>query len=197
MFITIDGPDGVGKTTLAHLLVKKLAPRPAVYTSEPTKSRLGQKIRRILKSGNAEELAGLTRLFLKDRAQHLCNFILPQLRRGKIVVCDRYKYSTIVYQSLQGESTQELIALNQAFQKPDLAFILYTDRVDVLVERVNRRRKGTDLFETRETIEKTIALYRNMPQYYPDENIVMICADQSMDAIVDEMLTAIMEHASK
>lgn len=191
MFITIDGPDGTGKTTLAKGLAQALISDeiPAVYTSEPTDTKLGKYIRKVLREGGAD-LPRLTELFIEDRANHIQDFILPQSRRGKVVICDRYKYSTVCYQHLQGEPISRLIDLNKPFVSPDIAFILMVNSPDVLLNRIGSRGKERDLFETRSFMEKSIQLYSKMKSFYPKDNIILIDAEQTPE----EILSAIKAH---
>ena len=192
MFITIDGPDGSGKTSLARLVAQKFSLRcDAVYTAEPTDSPLGREIRRILKSGTKEEQLTLTDLFVRDRESHINDFIIPELEKGKIVVCDRYKYSTVCYQQLQGIDVSRLIDLNKGFLKPDYAFILSVDDADVLVKRIIDRNEEKDFFETKALIKQTIKIYNKMKQYFSDENIIMIDATKPMDEKADIIIAAI------
>jgi len=192
MFITIDGPDGSGKTSLARLVAQKLSLRcDAVYTAEPTDSPLGREIRRILKSGTKEEQLTLTDLFVRDRESHINDFIIPELEKGKIVVCDRYKYSTVCYQQLQGIDVSRLIDLNKGFLKPDYAFILSVDDADVLVKRIIDRNEEKDFFETKALIKQTIKIYNKMKQYFSDENIIMIDATKPMDEKADIIIATI------
>ena len=194
MFITIDGPDGTGKTTLSNQLVHRLNQLglPAVYTSEPTASPLGKRIRQILHDGGADA-AMLTELFVQDRGEHLEGFILPSVKEGQTVVCDRYKYSTVCYQHLQGEPIERLVALNRPFPSPDIAFILNVDSPDILLDRIAKRGLETEIFEKRPIISKTIELYRQMPDFYPDDNIISINADNTPEAILEEMVRHILK----
>lgn len=122
MFIVIDGPDG---TTLAQNVVKTISQDynlSVEYTCEPTSSDLGKEIRKFLKEGGISK-ERLLSLFLLDREEHLNNFVIPSSQKGSIVICDRYKYSTICYQHLQGFSLDELINLNAGFLSPDFIFL--------------------------------------------------------------------------
>lgn len=188
MFITIDGPDGVGKTTVAHALVdilNKEFSKKAIYTCEPTHSELGQEIRNILKSATFGDSAILTELFVKDRKQHL-NAVSYWLNNDKIVVCDRYIYSTIVYQQLQGEDIGKLISMNSSFMKPDYAFILNVDNVDVLLNHITTRDLEKDMFETSLILKEAIRLYQVMDNYY--ENVIFIDGMRQPKEIVQDML---------
>jgi dTMP kinase len=100
-FITLEGPEGAGKTTQVRLLSAKLdsASVPYVLTRDPGGTPLGKQIRQILlKPGNP--VAPMTELLLyqADRAQNINEVILPGLKAGKLVICDRYIDSSIAYQ---------------------------------------------------------------------------------------------------
>ncbi|MCL2083359.1 MAG: dTMP kinase [Oscillospiraceae bacterium] len=189
MFITIDGPDGAGKTTAAQKLASSLSEKNEIfYTSQPSNSKYGAEIRRLLANTPSPDPRKMTGLFIADRAEHIKSEIKPRLDRGIWVVCDRYKYSTIVYQQIQGISKQSLIEGNQGFLIPDVVFILTVSRVEQLLNRIQSREKSLELFETREIMEKTLMLYAQMPECFPDENIHMIDAGGSADISVKQML---------
>lgn len=193
MFITIDGPDGTGKTTVAKALLPKLEAwgLPCVFTAEPTDTALGRHIRTLLREGAA---AGeMTALFVRDRAEHIRDFILPQTGAGRTVICDRYKYSTVCYQHLQGEPLETLLELNSAFLSPDLAVILTAERAQVLLDRIGRRGGERDLFENRAVLERAIALYRDMERFYPAERFLYLDALRPVEETVAEIEKAVME----
>jgi dTMP kinase len=100
MFITFEGPEGAGKTTAIAALADRLqrAGHQVIRTREPGAGDLGKKIRSILLE--EDELDGKTELllFLADRANHVQSVIRPALAEGKIVLCDRFTDSTLVYQ---------------------------------------------------------------------------------------------------
>lgn len=102
-FITVEGGEGSGKTTLISLLEKSLRQEgfSVVVTREPGGTPLGGAIRNLLLSKQEFSLGAEAELllFLADRAQHLEELILPSLRLGKVVLCDRYNDSTFAYQS--------------------------------------------------------------------------------------------------
>jgi dTMP kinase len=184
MFITIDGPDGTGKTSLARLVAYKLSlRRDTVYTAEPTDSPLGRRIREILKIGTKEEQLMLTDLFVQDRESHINDYIKPELEKGKIIICDRYKYSTVCYQQLQGVDASHLIELNKGFLRPDYAFILSVDDVDVLINRIIDRNKEKDFFETKALMQQSIEIYNKMQLYFPDDNIIFIDAKSPLEEL--------------
>ncbi len=100
-FITLEGPEGAGKTTQLKLLSKQLeaAHCPYVITRDPGGTALGRQIRRILLNINSpiENNAELL-LYQADRAQNIAEVIKPALQKGLVVFCDRYTDSTLAYQ---------------------------------------------------------------------------------------------------
>lgn len=193
MFITIDGPDGTGKTTVAKALAALLESRgvSCVLTAEPTGTALGRHIRELLKAG--APAGEMTELFVRDRAAHIRDFILPQTQAGLTVVCDRYKYSTVCYQHLQGEPLETLLERNSAFLSPDLAVILTARRAQVLLERIGRRGGDRDFFETGAVLDRAIALYREMEQYYPTERFLYLDAERPVEETAEAIYRAVTE----
>lgn len=122
-FIVIEGPSGVGKSTLVGLLTEELRRRDltVIQTSEPTDGALGQ-----LARNGTREFNGLTLacLVVADRYHHLEQVVRPAIADGTVVVCDRYVPSTLVLQQMDGLDPGFLRALNQYADPPDLTIIL-------------------------------------------------------------------------
>jgi len=134
-FVVIEGPDGVGKSTVARLF--------PLTVSQPSIGPIGAGIRQLL---NSQEIppVNLPLLFAGDRSWHLRTVILPALDRGETVVCDRYTLSSIVYQSFNPdgsfnkERALDTIRLNEIFYQPDLTVILTCD-IEVCMKRIAAR----------------------------------------------------------
>ncbi|HXY73949.1 MAG TPA: dTMP kinase [Dehalococcoidales bacterium] len=155
LFITFEGGEGSGKSTQARLLYRKLNQMsvPAILIHEPGSTPVGEKLARILKHGKDTGISALTELFLFNaaRAQLVNEIIRPALKKGKVVICDRYTDSTIAYQGYgRGVDSQIIRQTNeQATEglKPDLTIF-----VDVPVKTgLARKTQEADRFE-RESI---------------------------------------------
>ncbi len=151
LFVTVEGVEGSGKTTVTHLLAKWLRQKgfTVVVTAEPGDTTLGAHIRDLL--ANFSERTAWTEafLFLADRAEHVERVISPALERGEIVLCDRFTDSTVAYQAFGlGLPLETLIELNRIATNglvPDLTLLL-----DVDPEIGLQRAKNKTVFERRD-----------------------------------------------
>jgi dTMP kinase len=132
LFITFEGGEGCGKSTQSRLLSEKLHQQniPVVLTHEPGGTALGNEIRRVLKREQGIPISSQAELFLfvASRAQLVTELIRPALREGKVVICDRFAHSTLVYQGYgRGLDLPTLEMINNMATenlKPDLAILL-------------------------------------------------------------------------
>lgn len=143
-FITLEGIEGAGKSSLAKGLAGKISEKniPVLLTREPGDGPVGAQIREILLHGEHLDAWTETFLFLADRRQHVINVIKPALEEGVWVICDRFADSTIVYQGyargLSIEKLRELNALVIGDCIPDLTFLLDV-RPEVGLSRVQNK----------------------------------------------------------
>jgi dTMP kinase len=143
LFITLEGPDGSGKTTQAQLLYEYLQERgyPVFMTREPGGTGIGDQIREVLHSLENTEMLPQTEILLysASRAQLVGQIIRPHLARGEIVLCDRYADSTLAYQGYGHGLDLQVLQVVTAFAtgglKPDLTIYL-----DIDVEEGLRRK---------------------------------------------------------
>ena len=125
-FITIEGIDGCGKSTQARLLARWLRSigREVVLTDEPTDGVVGRNIKLILKGELKVPVEVEALLFAADRGQHVSGLIIPAARAGKIVINERYLYSSLAYQSARGMPEKFLRRINSYVPRPDLAVLV-------------------------------------------------------------------------
>jgi dTMP kinase len=151
LFITFEGGEGCGKSTQSRLLLKKLEQQsiPVVLTHEPGGTSLGNELRKVLKRKGGSFIPPQAELFLfaASRAQLVAEVIRPALQEGKVVICDRFTYSTIVYQGygrrLDLSIVERLNNIATQNLKPDLAILL-----DISPEQgLARKRSLKDRFE--------------------------------------------------
>ena len=188
-FIVIEGIDGTGKSTQAKRLGEwyEAQGREVVLSFEPTKGPWGTKLRESMTAGrlNAEEEL---ELFIKDRRQHVEELIQPALDAGKVVILDRYYFSTMAYQGARGFDPQAIRERNEAFApRPDLLLILDLD-VDTAHQRIGRRGDSTNEFEQRDTLTKCREIFLSLK----DEDFVrVIDSNAEMDVVTSRIREAV------
>lgn len=169
MFIVIEGGDGVGKTTVAQEIVRELnGIRPTIYVREPGSEHVSDDIRALI---GFELTRPLTRQFLFQaaRAQTVENVIRPALDEGQIVVCDRYIYSTLVYQSIEAELPEHALAtMNNISTRgltPDLVFLLDAP-VDLTLDRIAKDERGSNADVLKVYDEQTFEFHAKVREGY-------------------------------
>ncbi len=191
IFIVVEGIDGAGKGYAMLRLQEYIMGRSKKYdhvllTREPTDSLDGQKLREILVS---EKDAGTgarkcMELFIKDRTQHVEKHVAPCLGKGYVVLCDRYKYSTIAFQAAQGIPLEELIKAQTHLPVPDLVFLLDLP-VSVAFKRMSER-NANEKFEHREFSEKVRQNYLKLVEILQDP-IVVIDSSKSKEEVFNQL----------
>lgn len=151
VFITFEGIEGSGKSTQIRRLADRIRAdgREVVLTREPGGTDLGRRLREILLDTAGPSLSPVTELLLyaADRSQHLTDVITPGLRRGAVVLCDRYLDATLAYQGYGRELGCDAILKIHAFapldRRPDRTVILDLDPgIGVLRARERNDRTG-------------------------------------------------------
>lgn len=175
MFITIEGPNGVGKSSFIEALANSIKDEFTVYcTKEPTETDFGRSIR-----VNESELRGIeyAKMIAKDRKDHLSNEIVPMLKKYDAVISDRYIESSMVFQVFDGVSADEVWNLNQNFLIPDISIIILASE-DVIQKRLLERKVMT-YFEKRITRKEEIDFYKKAGVFLTNKgyNIVELTND--------------------
>jgi len=188
VLIAIEGIDGSGKTTIAKFLEEELRKigYDVVKFKEPTDSEYGMKIRKILKERNLSPREELE-LFLRDRELDVRDNILPALKSGKIVIMDRYYYSTIAYQGALGLDVEEIKELNKKFPKPDLVLILDV-RPEKALERIKTKRL-LNRFENLNYLKKVREIFLKL-----EDNVIVVNAERKLEDVKREVLRIVLKH---
>jgi dTMP kinase len=154
-FIVIEGLDGSGKTTQARLLVQKLRnSHNAVYTTEPSRGKIGSFIRECcLFEKKRLNSATEALLFAADRIEHIQNEVVPALNKGLLVISDRYLYSSLAYQGSTGLSLEWIEAINKHALKPDLAVFIDV-APEIVMQRLNRKKSVMETLETQRQVRE-------------------------------------------
>jgi dTMP kinase len=163
VLIALEGIDGTGKTTQAMGLAAALARmgRRVLFTREPTAGPAGLKLREYL-AGQRRHLSAVEELalFQADRREHVEHTIRPALRRGWVVVTDRYYYSSAAYQGALGLDPAEILAASEAFApRPDLVVILTLPLTLAQARRLEARGGATQVSEVPDYLAKVAAVY--------------------------------------
>jgi dTMP kinase len=186
-FIVLEGLDGSGQSTQVSLLgdffIKK--DKEVVLTKEPTRdSEAGKNIKKILEEKIETDPIELQKLYVQDRKEHLEKVVIPALRQGKIVISDRYFFSTFAFGSAHGADLEELIKMNNNFLYPDLVFFLKVD-AKTCIERIEKRADPKTLFEKEERLVKVAKAYENIALRF--ENIKIIDAKQPIEKVFEQI----------
>jgi len=166
--IVFEGTDGTGKTTQRDLLGRYLQDKgyPVVITKEPTNGPYGMQIRDLYMHRNRYSSEEELELFLADRRQHVTDLLLPSLIEGKIILCDRYYFSTAAYQGALGFNPDTLLALNDFAPEPSLV-LLFQAQLDIGLRRITDGRGDIlNNFEQREFLEKVAAIFATIKRPY-------------------------------
>lgn len=194
-FITVEGIEGVGKTTQLAFIESELMKcgHDVVLTREPGGTGLGEAIREILLNEKDLRIAGRTELLLifSARLQHLEEVIRPALESGKTVLCDRFTDATYAYQGGgRGIPREEIALLEQFVQKglrPDHT-IVFDVPVEVGLARANKRGEA-DRFES-----ETVAFFEKVRQCYlmramdEPERVHVINTDRPVAAVHEDIV---------
>ncbi len=205
MFITLEGPEGAGKSTNREYLAQRLREHglTVLLTREPGGTPLAERIRSLLLEPSAEPMAADTELLLvfAARAQHLAQVIRPALARGEVVLCDRFTDATYAYQGGgRGLSQARIATLEQFVQgdlRPDLTLV-FDLPVDIGLQRAAARGR-LDRFEQeqRSFFEAVRQTYLQRARAEPARYRLLDAAQPlpGVQAAIDALLPQLLERA--
>jgi len=198
--VVFEGIDGAGKTTQANLLRDRLKRKSldVVLSKEPTNSMYGLKIKKLAQGERSSTIAeDEYNLFINDRKVHVANTIKPALQQKKIVILDRYYFSTMAYQGALGLNYQKIKEENELFAPvPEIVFLLKIP-ARLGIRRIQKsRNEEPNLFEQEENLTRVHKIFDSLKENYivpingakPVEEIHNIVMNV-MDDVIDHYLT--------
>lgn len=199
-FLALEGPDGSGKSTAGDLIIEELNSLgyETVLTREPGGTDIGEQIRRILLSTENTEMSNITEalLYAASRAQHVEEKIRPSVEKGKVVISDRYVFSSLAYQGFSRDLGIEKImevnkfAMNGLY--PDRILFFDIDPIKAL-ERKFIDRDGDRLEIAGEEFHKKVFKgYKEAIKLYP-KNVKIIDANKSVEEVYRQCIEIIKE----
>ena len=198
-FIVFEGIDGAGKSTQVALLTERLSSlgHEVHLTAEPTATASGKAIREALSGSVKKSECEMATMFVLDRIAHSKNEIAPLTSDGKIVISDRYYYSTLAY---QGQTTDYTWAKTMnlgcpEIKRPDLCIYL-----DLLPEqslaRIKARNEALEIYENLDKLTNVRNAFLSVIDDLRKEGdkIFIVNADRSPEAIADEIFDIVKEN---
>ncbi len=185
LFLCLEGLDGCGKSTHAKLLAAWLRSRgrKVIITDEPTNGAIGKIIKRMLRGELKLPIAAEALLFAADRVQHIADVIGPALKAGKVVLNERYVYSSLAYQSARGLQVNWISSINKYAIRPDLG-ILIDVPAKIAFARIEPSRR-LDEFERNLRLQQRVR--RNYLRIARREGLKIIDGTRSRDEVQAEM----------
>lgn len=196
IFIVLDGIDGAGKTTQVQLLGDALeaAGETVVRSKEPTNGQWGRVLRESAASGRMD-LASELQHFTEDRREHVETVIAPALAAGKIVIVDRYFYSTVAYQGARGAKPMDVARdMRSMFPIPDVAVLLDADPALTLARIETGRGETPNHFERLDQLQSVREIFLGMAAL---REIKFVDASQGIEGVYRQIVNVLVEGVLK
>ena len=200
MFITIEGPEGSGKTTVAKRVVEALENEgyKVMYTREPGGVGIAEKIRDIILDVNNTNLDPRSEalLYAASRMQHLSERVLPALKDGKVVICDRFLDSSLAYQGYaRGIGFDDVLRANSFALDYLPGLTIFIDVTpDVALKRLSGRDKTDRLdLEKNDFHQRVYEGYHAVMNMYP-ERVVRVDGNQCLEDVVKDCINVVLNY---
>ncbi|HHE6611263.1 TPA: dTMP kinase [Staphylococcus aureus] len=201
-FITFEGPEGSGKTTVINEVYDRLVKDyDVIMTREPGGVPTGEEIRKIVLEGNDMDIRTEAMLFAASRREHLVLKVIPALKEGKVVLCDRYIDSSLAYQGYaRGIGVEEVRALNEFAINglyPDLTIYLNVS-AEVGRERIIKNSRDQNRLDQEDLKfhEKVIEGYQEII-HNESQRFKSVNADQPLENVVEDTYQTIIKYLEK
>lgn len=203
MLLSFEGIDGSGKTTIINHLVEKLKQQSlsVKVLQEPGTSKMGQQIRKLLKTSTPRTSLSELLLYEASRADMVETVLIPSLKKYDVVILDRYIDSTIAYQGYGNKNDIELIdVLNNIATKgilPDISFFIDVNVDEAKQRRLNRNESHNDMLDTDDQYANDVYNgYKKLNHLVSIKNDDLYTAVQNILAVIEEytVLQSILEN---
>ncbi|MDN4495405.1 dTMP kinase [Ureibacillus aquaedulcis] len=202
LFITFEGPEGAGKTTILNKIAERLQEEgiDVLATREPGGIEIAEKIREVILNPENTAMDERTEalLYAAARSQHFFEKVEPAMKQGKLVLCDRFIDSSLAYQGYaRGIGMDEVLSINEfaiGKQLPDLTILFDLDPAVGLarIHSHNERELNRLDVESLSFHEKVREGYHEVVKRYPDR-IKIVNADQSVEKVVEDVWRLIVQ----
>ena len=193
LFITFEGNDGAGKTTISKLVYERMLDEgyPVIYTREPGGIKIAEQIRKVILDPENIEMDAKTEalLYAASRRQHLIEKVLPAIEQGKIVLCDRFIDSSLAYQGVGRQlGIKEVFEINQFAiegHMPDATVFLSLPH-ETGLSRIKSRAFKDRLDQETESFHQRVALgYEQILKQFA-KRMHIVDASQSIDKVSEQ-----------
>ena len=192
LLIVFEGIDGSGKSTQCRMLADLLNKKGIANISfaEPTRGKWGMKIRQLLVKGrNGISADEELEWFMNDRREDVEQNIEPALRAGKVVLMDRYYFSTAAYQGALGFDPQEIKAENEKFAPVPDRVLVFHNSPEKSLERIESSREGKSAFEKRDYLIEVQKVFKS----FTGSIIRFISSDPSLEKVHEQVLCEVQD----
>ncbi len=187
VLIVFEGIDGTGKSTQCKMLAELLSEKGIANISlaEPTRGKWGMKIRQLLTEGRNgitpdEELEW----FINDRKEDVELNIQPALKAGKVVLMDRYYFSTAAYQGALGFDPQDIRLKNEKFAPLPDRVLIFHNTPEKSLERIESSREGKSAFEKQDYLINVQNIFKS----FTGPNIRFVSSDAPLEKVHEKVL---------
>ena len=193
IFICVEGLDGCGKTTQTKLLVRRLRKKgyDVTYTAEPSRGEIGSFIKKYCLHG-LERVSSVVEalLFAADRFVHVEKEVIPALDEGKLVVSDRYVYSSLAYQGAAGLDVKWIETINEHAMRPDLAIFIDVEP-ETVIQRLKPKKSVMEKLETQREVQEVYM------KFVEKGGLVRINGNKSKGEVADDILRVVLRFLAK
>ena len=192
LLIVFEGIDGSGKSTQCRMLADLLNKKGIANISlaEPTRGKWGMKIRQLLAKGrngisSNEELEW----FMNDRREDVKQNIEPALKAGKVVLMDRYYFSTAAYQGALGFDPEKIRVDNERFAPIPDRVLIFHNSTEKSLERIESSREEKSAFEKRDYLIEVQTIFKS----FTGPNIRYVSSDSSLEKVYEQVLCEVQD----